>query len=311
MQPGSILEKNEEKSVSIKVSEIRLHLQPSASYSDVQKRLSLVTGAPPGEILLLSDGKPMKECRNVSVAQLPKSSILSYQILPSPVTVMSLPLFTPLTLILVSTSSIRLFKEPIWVKIGSSFADLKEIIPRLAPDMRFGGKIAIQLSRGREEAIDRLAPDEEHPHKEMIRADLVHTTVLESLSLYKSYIKHGQTFGVEVRLSSAPDFSSFIGVSRIVSVTRTMTGRDLIKKISRINVMPPDPAGQFYFIVSEKPKVNMKIELDDVLHIVLNSFLKNLAKKRNRVAIVLLTQDPFINQRDTRIHRSLSAVINC
>jgi len=308
--PGSIVIVCPIPTITLKIAGMRFTFPSSATYADVQKRISMQTGIPPLQIMFLGPSGPLKPKSYPYASLLPYSSQLSYQILESNITACSISLYNPLAIVFISHVYIQKLPKPLWVMKGTRCSEIIEMVPKIFADARCNEKLTINISKGSSSMAEMiLTPNDEMVEAEY-RIDMLRHKVPFTKQHIKSIIKNQESFCLEVRFTKNIILDSFSGVSRFITIHRTTTSRDIIKKIMRLSGSPSEQADSIILFISEKTKIKETISPDDSIYPVISKFINRMTKNNQRLCLALISEDPFIISPPTAMQRSLSGLLN-
>ena len=309
--PGSIIILSQIKTINLNINGYRYNFPYNSTYSDVQKRISLQNNIPPSQILILSSNLPLKPKNYPFIKLFPLNTTLNYQILDIGITVLSITLFTPLNLILISHSFIQKYPKPLWVKKNTKCLFIKEKIKKLFSDTIWNEKQILQISKGSIENSEKIYNLDDIIEPITYRIDMIRYIAPNTKNQFKNLIKLNLPFSIEVRFSKNNLLDNFYGTSRFLSIHKTTTVRDLIKKSFRMNGITSEQINLIYLFINEKPKIKIQIDLDILILPEINKFLLKLSKNNQRICIALIIEDPLINNNNQNlVQRSLSGLLN-
>ena len=316
LHPGSSVISISKKTIILKFETLsnpgtrgvhRLGFPSDATYADVQKRLAMVFDIHPWRILVLHNNQPMIPHQYPYANLFPRTG-LTYQVLKDPVTACSIKLFTPITMICISPSCIQKHNEPVWVRKSTTTS--KELIAMLPKffSPKTTERTKILCSIGKEEAIEYVLKPRDSPKKQCVRFDVIRYEVPFLRSRLKTMLKRGISMGIEVRFASSMASFSFEGTSRIISVTKTMTTKDIWQKMGSSTMDHPK---QSFAFVSEKPKIRIELLPEDNIFKVFYKFVNKMTKDLQRLCIAFVSTNPMmVSKKNSTITRSLSGIIN-
>lgn len=307
---GSILIAKPRKDITLEINYHRFVFPIDATYADVQKMLAIHFNVSPGRILVLHKNEPMIPSQYPYVISFPRTE-LTYQEVKDPVTVCSIKLFTPITMICVAPNYSQQYLQPVWIRKGTSANELTQLVTKyFTPHIK--EKTKILCSIGKLEAIESIIKEGDSPRKQCVRFDIVRYEVPYLRSKLKGMLKAGVPIGIEMRFAETVNSFSFEGTSRIVSVTKETLAKDLWSKIVKVSsTLSMDQPKQAFVFISEKPKIRQEINQDDVIFDILKTFLNRMTKDLQRLCIALVSDNPMIVAKPkSAIVRSLSGIIN-
>jgi hypothetical protein len=230
------------------------------------------------------------------VSTFPHGGQFSYQLLNGEPTVRSISFYTPVTFVLVSPLFVRDQKLPIWLKHGADVKDLLDRIPRVISEIRVGGKFSLICSRGTAPAITKVLSNTHRLRQEPLRVDLIRYEIPVTKWNLISVLSCGQSMSIEVRYSATKAADRFYGVSRILSITKMSTVRDIAGKLAQLEktYSSPEWNPDVFLFVCEKPKIQQKVEIDANLFEALKVFAVKLTVPKQRVCLGLMPTDPLV-----------------
>jgi hypothetical protein len=281
--PGGFLESAEEDSAlrHFEIGKQQLAFAASATYFDVQRRLSLLYNIDPNRILLLSASGPMKPRAFRFIRNFPAGGPLSFQILESPATVLSISLYTPLRIVYFAPSSVHHRATPAWVPKGTTCREIILGLSKFFPDAPVVDKGHFQCSIDRRGRVERLLDGKAAPMKENIRVDWVGHDIVATRSALKKRVTKGLKFAMEI---VAGDHSKFL------SIGNKMTFRDVCRKLSTMFPVAVGTGGTLF--VHEKPKIRMPIVPDAAIFDVLKGFVAKMTRQGQRVCLDISVEAP-------------------
>ncbi|OHT07934.1 Clan CA, family C19, ubiquitin hydrolase-like cysteine peptidase [Tritrichomonas foetus] len=306
---GSRIFAHSKKNITLKFDVHRFSFVSDSTYADVQKRLAIFYDIQPWRILVLHKMQPMIPHQYPYVNTFPRTD-LTYQALKDPVTACSIKLFTPVTMICVAPTCTQQHLQPVWVRKGTTSAELISMLPKFFTP-KTSERTKILCSIGKLEAIESVLKAGDSPRKQCVRYDVIRYEVPFLRSRLKTMLKKGLSMGIEVRFASSMKSFSFEGTSRIISITKTMTLRDVWQKMMNICGSSMEQPKQAFVFISEKSKIRIEILPDEVVFECLLKFVNKMTKEVQRLCIALVSDNPMIvSNAKPSITRSLSGIIN-
>lgn len=307
--PGSTVTTESQSRVFLSINDRRYIFSPNSSYADIQKRVSLLTSINPSNILFLNNSSPLNPQQYKYASQFPSAPI-TYQVLRNDVTACSISLFTPLSMICISSKFTNELLSPYWARKGTTVSELLTVAQTLFPGCRWGDKLHLVISQGTFDCAREILSARDTPKHCSLRVDVIRHKALKSVKKYKTYIKRGQTFSLEVRCAVDDTLEIFTGVSRFITITKTTTGRDLIKKMSNVELYPGEVAPDMIAFFNDKPKIRQDLDIDTGIFPVMNKLIANRKGMTTRIVIAIVSKSPLLNKPDNMLTRSLSGILN-
>lgn len=311
---GSVIVSQSVKNVVLKFNMIRFVMNPSATYSDVQLKLSTFISEDPSKILLLSNNEPMLPSNIPFVKSFPSKSQFSYQILSTHVTVCSISLYTPITILFVSHQYVQQLSLPVWIRKGTNCKQIVDIVLKILKRQDSMSKFEYICSRGTGSKIEMFLDPRASPKKECIRIDTIRdkNEVPANRARLRSLMKASKNVCIEVRFTHNITSGDFQGISRILAITPKTTCLELCEKMKSMNrsTMMDQPKSAYLF-VHEKKKISLPVQMDDVLYPILKQLATKMTRNEQRACIAFIAEDSIIAaQPMSGITRSLSGIIN-
>ena len=227
--PGSFVVSKPKKNITLEIGFHRFVFPVNATYADVQKMLAIIFDMPPWRSLVLDKMQPMLPSQYPYIISFPKTE-LTYQKLKDPVTACSIKLFTPITMICIAPNYAQQWKQPVWIRKGTTGPELISIIPKyFTPHIK--EKTRILCSIGKLEEIEYVIKKGDSPRKQCVRFDLIRYEVPYLRSKLKVMLKENKPIGIEVRFAESVQSFSFQGTSRIITVEKHMNVKDIWTKM--------------------------------------------------------------------------------
>lgn len=309
LTPGSTFVAEPHNTIIIKISNRRYIFPSSATYSDVQKRVSMETGIAPSRIFFLNGSSPLKPRSYPFASQFP-TTMLSYQVLQEDVTACSISLFTPLKIVYISHQMTRELKEPRWVRKGTTVSQIIDLAPTMFPGARWGEKMKVIVSKGVKEKCKEILSPYDTPLNDSFRIDVIRHEAPYTRSALKALTKSEQPISIEVRYATNTFLESFQGISHFFTIMKSTTVRELLKKVSHVDNSIQEQTPQVIAFISEKIKIHESLGIDTEIYPVIKLLVTKMTKPNQRVCLVIVTEDPLINKPTNLIPRSLSGLLN-
>lgn len=307
IMPGSFVVLTPSSPLDIRISQFKLDgIKRGTLYSEIQKEIANMAEEMPQKIIFFNDNEPMKIKHYQYANTFPKND-LSYQVLLGSVTACSLSMFTPLTFVLVTTRYVRQLNMPIWYKKGVTCSDLSKSAAHHFQELKVFKKMTLLCSRGDSTIIRKVLRNSYCPKNEKIRLDLIRYEIPTNRRRLNEMINSKLPMSMEVRLTTDNTLTTYVGTSRLISITKQMTGRDIINKMKNYQLIQGIITSSFFF-VHEKPKIKFEILLDELLYSQLDIMYPMLSMLKQRVCIALVV-DNRIQEIKPNISRSLSATL--
>ena len=311
---GSYVTLTPKAPLNIAIGGVRLSCQLSLSYSDIQSRLAVLVSAKPERILLLHDNQPLIPDEYPYVSRFPHTGIFSYQLLTGDATGCSISLYVPVTFTLVWTGMVKDHLRPIWMHKGATCGDFTQTIPQRLAEIRLHDKYSLQCSKGNRSAINKLYSNSRELENGHVRVDLIRYELPKNKWRIRSMLNAGVPMSIEVRFPSQRTADSFVGTSRVISISKNTTTQDVMERMSKIDPtleLKQEPI-DFFLFASNKPKLQYDLAPDENMYQALDKFLGNMTVPSQRIIIGIIAHDPLVKMRleQGNIKRSLSGVIN-
>ena len=316
LQPGSCILAQPETKVVLHIANKRYIFPSSATYSDVQKRISMEKNDSPSSIIFLNQSTPLKPKNYPFVSQFP-STYLNYQILKPGVTACSISLFSPFHFIVNKYGTkLGVTKTPEWVKKGTNVNQIIDLVPTIFPNnsAKFIYKYVV-VSRGSLERCKETLKLSDTPQNESLRVDFVFNEAPTTRDNFRSMIKRQSPMSIEVRYAMNEYLESFENASQFCTITSTTTGKQLLETMhhassSQDQLHSPDYTNlQIIVFINEKIKIRQTLEsLDSLIYPVIIDVVGKMTKPNQRICIAILA--PHQLKQSIPIPRSLSGVLN-
>ena len=108
-------------------------------------------------------------------------------------------------------------------------------------------------------------------------------------------LKENKPIGIEIRFAESVQSFSFQGTSRIITIEKDMSVKDVWSKMVKASahIAIEEPKQAFVF-VSEKPKIRQTISTDENIFDFFYKFLNKMTKDQQRLCIALVSDNPMI-----------------
>lgn len=259
----------------------------NATYGDLQQRVALKMNTSPAKIIFYTSDDILYPENYPYVTKFP--SKVDALILDNGITSKSISLYTPIRLLLVYPTQSRRIEWPLWMKIGSTCADIESEIQRRYTDFKVNPNLKLLLSRGSESQIEKIYYIDDIPTKGITRVDSVRDYVPIKRNNFKDILYKSSSFSIEVRLSKG---NAFYGTSRLLSISPQTTLREIVNKMLRMSRVS-DEFTKARLFVAEKPKIFEEIEQDDIVITKLTTIVSKMTALKQRVCLSIDTQDPL------------------
>ena len=301
--PGTFFHTQRNTSITVNVNSIPYKMMPSSTYADLQQRVALDMNAAPISVIFFSQTIPMKPLRYPFISTFPAN--VTAIILPTGITARSISLYIGLSAVLMYPSYVRQLTEPLWIPKGCDVSDVIDIVLKNHSDLRINDKLKVQYSKGTSLAIEKVLHSTDNPKKGNARFDVVRYEVPSTRSRFKELLATEQPFTIEVRMMKN---GAFFGSSRLLSVTKTTTLRDIGRKMLRISDSTADTFSGYIYI-AEKTKITENISIDGIVFDAMNVIAQKFTTLKQRIVLAIVVDDSFDGSR-IRLSRSLSGIIN-
>jgi hypothetical protein len=223
----------------------------------------------------------------------PHGGQFAYQVLNPPVTACSLALYTPLSFVFVCDAFVHERKEPVWVKRGVTASRLAEVLLRFIPGRKLEPPFIVQCSRGTRNAIVKPFLPTSQVRDPAIRLDLLRYEVPRDKWRTRQLLDGGQPFSVEVRYVASRTHEEFLGVSRLVTVTKNSTTRKIAVKMAKVEntFTVASLVVDAFLFTSERWAVKKDVGSDICLFPAFAEFLRELTIPKERICIGLVVHD--------------------
>ena len=303
-KPGTCLITQINTPITITVNETPLNMAPNQTYADLQQRIALMMNTSPAQIIFFNQSIPMKPDRYPYVIMFPLH--VSAFKLPINITARSISLFTALKAVLMYPSSVRELKNPIWVPKNGTYDDVVKTVLRMYPDFRVNDRLKVLYTKGTSFCIEKVLHVADSPKKGNARFDVVRYEVPSLRSRFRDMLSQGTPMTIEVRLVKNQTFYSY---SRLLSVTKTTTLREIGRKMLRISNIPINTYTGYLFL-AEKAKITEPLEIDEILFTAMTRMIPKFTAAKQRISLAISTNDAISSVQRVPLCRSLSGIIN-
>ena len=303
-QPGTFLITQTNTPITITINEIPLNVSPYQTYSELQQRIALMKNTSPTQIIFFNQQIPMKPDRYPYAIMFPHK--VSAFVLPQNITARSISLFTALKTVLMYPSYAEELENPIWVPKNGSYDDVIKTVLRMNTKFRVNEKLKVLYSKGTAFCIKKVLHVSDSPKKGNARFDIVRYEVPSIRSRFKDMLEHETPMTIEVRLVKNQTFYEH---SRLLSVTKTTTLRDIGRTMLRISKIPIDTYTGYLFL-AEKTKITEQVELDETIFSAMNRLIPRFTAAKQRICLAISTNDAISSVPRIPLSRSQSGSIN-
>jgi hypothetical protein len=279
--------------LTLDISGSRYVLALNLTYSEVQTRVSAVANAAPERILLMNSDNVMTPSEYPYVSTFPHAGHFSFQILNRPATVCSIALYHPLSFVFISPLFVREHPLPVWVPQNSSVHRIAKIIPKYIPELKMDHRMTLQCSRGTAKAITKPFVPTYHVRDTYIRLDLIRHEVARDRWRTAELLKAQQPFSVEVRHIRSRSCDEFLGVSRLLTIRKHLTVREIAAKMAKLDntYSSTNLSVDVFLFSNERPALQQDLALGDVLFEAFPVFLEKLTIPNERICIGVMVKD--------------------
>jgi hypothetical protein len=276
----------QKRPIVVDIDNHRYVLPLNLTYCDIQARVSVVAQVDAERILFTNLGQIMLPSEYPFVSTFPQSREFSYPILNRPVTVCSISRYHALSFVFVSSLFVRESTIPVWVPQNKSAAQIAKILPKFLPACTIHHRMIIQCSRGTAKAIVKLFLPNDQIRDKYFRMDLVRWEVPRDKWRTIELLRAQQPFSLEVRRVSSRQCEEFVGVSRLLTVQKHFTVRNIAIKMAKLdNTNVKNLNVDVFLFTSERSTFQQDLELNDNLCERLELFVQKLIIPKERICI--------------------------
>ena len=288
--PGLIIQKKFEENIQLSINSFKLSFPRTATYSEVQAKLSLILSEKPEKILLMHNSTIFKPWKYPYISTVPQLT-LSYQILGTKATAISISLYSSINLMIISDHFLRKRAQSIFIKKGFTCKDCVETIPYEFFDIILPVKMKYQCSIGTESSIKKFLSLNYHPKNNFIRIDLIRYEIPFDKWRLLEMLKEGCPMCIEVRCSTNHFLQQFESISRLIPINKNSITSDIIEKYLRLNHFNIQKSIKALLFANEKIKLQYELDINSNIYESLNIFIKKLTLPKQRICVCLISDD--------------------